>query len=83
MRSTATARVSTLRILSPAAERSPAQAEAIDRIRADFREMPDLSVTPEQGARLWHMQPSVCRQALAQLSREGFVERLGEKYRRR
>ena len=67
------------RVPQPSAKPS----EALRRIRADFEEMPDLSVTPEQGARFWHMEPAVCRQALGQLAHEGFVVLQGEKYSRR
>jgi hypothetical protein len=56
--------------------------EAIRRIRADYSEMPGLSVTVEQGARLWHVERAVCQEALGHLAREGFVFCAGRMYRR-
>ena len=35
-------------------------AEWLDRIRAEYREMPGLSLTPAQMQRLWGFQPHVC-----------------------
>jgi len=47
--------------------------EAVRRIRAVYVEMPDLRVTAEDGARLWHLDPRMCREALRQLVEDGFL----------
>ena len=61
-----------------------AQAETVrSRIRADYLEMPDLCVTVEEGARFWHVDSEICRQALVQLAREGFIVCRGRKFARR
>ena len=35
-------------------------AHWLDRIRAEYREMPGLSLTPAQMQRLWGFEPHVC-----------------------
>jgi hypothetical protein len=67
----------------PSPELLTVHREAIRRIRADYLEMPDLIVTVEQGARLWHMDAAACREALEELAREGFVVCEFQKYRRK
>ena len=56
----------------------PAQAgetalssELLARIRAEYREMPGLCLTPAQAARLWGLTPAICARALAALVAEG------------
>jgi hypothetical protein len=41
------------------------------RIRAEYREMPGLSLTPLQAARLWGLSPGVCEEVLQTLVAEG------------
>jgi hypothetical protein len=45
--------------------------------------MPDLSVTVEQGAKLWHVDAAMCRDVLGQLALEGFIFCTGRNYRRK
>lgn len=52
----------------------PIQLEdAARRIRADYAEMPGLSVTFWQARRLWSLPEEICRRALALLTRTGFL----------
>ena len=44
-----------------------------ERIRAEFREMPGLTLTVAQARRLWSLDPSTCNQVLAQLVEAGFL----------
>ena len=37
------------------------------RVRAEYREMPDLSLTIEQACRLWGMRRPVCEHVLKEL----------------
>ena len=45
----------------------------IDRIRAEFTELPGLKLTPAQACRLWQVDERECRTALATLIAEGFL----------
>jgi hypothetical protein len=45
--------------------------ELFARIRAEYREMPGLCLTPAQAARLWGLTPGVCAAALQTLVAEG------------
>ena len=42
-------------------------------IRAEYLEMPGLSVTLAQAARLWHVDRRSCLEVLDGLTREGFL----------
>lgn len=42
-------------------------------IRAEYLEMPGLSVTLAQAARLWHVDRRSCLDVLDALTREGFL----------
>jgi hypothetical protein len=66
----------------PRSDRDLPPAEAMRRAKADYVEMPGLSVTVEQGARLWQVETSVCLDVLADLVRQGFVFCVGGTYRR-
>ena len=46
-------------------------SELCARIRAEYREMPGLCLTPAQAARLWDLTPGVCAQVLQMLAAEG------------
>jgi hypothetical protein len=48
-------------------------AQLIPRIRAEFLEMPCLTLTVQQATRLWHLDPGVCRAVLDSLLRTGFL----------
>jgi hypothetical protein len=45
--------------------------ELIARIRAEYREMPGLCLTPAQAARLWGLTPGACAEVLQALVAEG------------
>lgn len=46
-------------------------------IRAEYREMPGLSLTLPQAVRLWTAEPAACAEALNTLVRSGFLRRVG------
>ena len=46
----------------------------LDRIRAEYDEMPGLNLTLSQAARFWDLDPKVCRNALESLVREGALK---------
>jgi hypothetical protein len=48
-------------------------AEAINRVRADFIEMPGLELTLPQASRLWHLGADDCRSVLDALVHAGFL----------
>lgn len=50
-------------------------AEAMQRVRAEFVEMPGLRVTPAQGARLWHFEKDFCEAVLSALVEARFLVR--------
>jgi len=45
----------------------------VDRVRAEFVEMPGLELTLPQAVRLWGMGPDDCRQVLDALAEAGFL----------
>jgi hypothetical protein len=47
----------------------------LDRIRGEFREMPGLSLTLRQAARLWRLDAVACDVALRILVEERFLDR--------
>jgi hypothetical protein len=47
----------------------------LQRIRAEFIEMPGLRVTLRQAARLFHLDPVACDVALRILTEDGFLAR--------
>lgn len=52
------------------------------RARAEFREMPGMSLTTAQAARLWQLSPVTAEVLLAELVEAGFlVRRDGQRYR--
>jgi hypothetical protein len=57
--------------------------DAVLRARAEFLEMPDLYVTPEEASRLWQVDVTVCASVLDELARAGLIIRTGKKYKRR
>jgi hypothetical protein len=58
----------------------PQAQQAIQRVRADFREMPGLCLTFEQGCRLWNLSPDVCRPILDAMISQGVLKRAGAHY---
>jgi hypothetical protein len=61
---------------------SPLQAALLMLIRAEYLEMPGLSVTLPQAARLWNADRRQCLDALEALTREGFLYRSRDVYLR-
>ena len=52
------------------------------RARAEFREMPGMSLTTAQAARLWQLSPDTAEVLLAELVQAGFlVRRDGQQYK--
>jgi len=48
---------------------------ALRRVRSDFLEMPGLQLTPAQGARLWTVDPELCREVFEALVATRFLTR--------
>jgi hypothetical protein len=48
-------------------------AELLNRIRAEYLEMPGLRVTPHQAQRLWGLDEQTCHDALTELVAAGFL----------
>lgn len=49
--------------------------ELTRRVRGEYDEMPGLSLTLTQAARLWHIEEPVCAAILDALTRENFLTR--------
>ena len=45
----------------------------LDRVRGEYREMPDLRLTLPEAARLWHIDRVTCKALLEALVAEGFL----------
>ena len=50
-------------------------APLFQRVRGEFLEMPGLSLTPAQAARLWTLDRSTSERILAGLTSSGFLQR--------
>ena len=50
-------------------------AEAMQRVRAEYVEMPGLRLTPAQGARLWQFERDFCEEVLSALVEARFLVR--------
>jgi len=50
----------------------------VDRLRAEFQEMPDLRVTPFQLQRLCAINGAACRRILDALTNDGFLHSTGD-----
>jgi hypothetical protein len=59
---------------------SPRPIDLVSLIRAEYIEMPGLSVTLAQAARLWNVDRRRCLDALEALTKEGFLGRAGDSY---
>lgn len=56
--------------------------DLVHRARAEFREMPGMSLTTAQAARLWQLSPDTAEVLLAELVQAGFLVRKdGLRYR--
>jgi hypothetical protein len=51
------------------------QAEVLDRVRAEYDEMPGLRLTLQQAARFWQMERTVCEAALDTLVQQRCLNR--------
>jgi hypothetical protein len=49
--------------------------QAIQRARADYREMPGLQLTARQAGRLWALPDSLCERVLRSFLEEQFLNR--------
>lgn len=54
---------------------APAVRALIDIVRAEYAEMPGLSVTPVQAARLWAVDRATCDEVFRHLIATGVVRR--------
>lgn len=50
----------------------------LQRIRAEFAEMPGLRLTRDQAMRLWSLPQETCDRLLGELERTGFLRRLDD-----
>jgi CheY-like chemotaxis protein len=50
------------------------QHDTLQRIRGEYTEMPGLTLTIPQAARLWRIDPSLCKELLDRLVEEGFLK---------
>jgi len=57
---------------SPLRLREPLPALAA-RVRAEYLEMPGLSLTVTQAARFWNLEPALCQHVLERLAHGGFL----------
>ena len=48
---------------------------AVNRMEAEYREMPGLALTARQAQRLWGLDHATCAVALAALTRRRFLKR--------
>jgi hypothetical protein len=55
-----------------------APADVLERVRAEYREMPGLKVTPSQARRLFGVEPSMCAALLDALTNEHFLVRTAD-----
>ena len=49
--------------------------QVLERVKAEFLEMPGLSLTLPQAARLWSLDPAICQSILATLEDSRFLIR--------
>ena len=50
-----------------------AEDAIVQRVRGEYLEMPGLSLTERQAARLWHLEPEACRALFKALVESGFL----------
>ncbi len=58
------------------------KGDLVSAIRTEYLEMPGLSVTLVQAARLWNVDRRVCGEALDKLTKEGFLYRVRDTFKR-
>lgn len=66
----------------PLLAHAPDDARLLARIRAEFREMPGLTLTLPQAARLFNIDPVGCARVLDALVAEGFLATNGRTFAR-
>ena len=54
---------------------TPSIVEAVLRVEGEYREMPGLSLTLRQAARLWGLDHSTCEHVMANLLERGILKR--------
>jgi hypothetical protein len=59
----------------PRGSRPTGFAELLQRVKAEFLEMPGLTVTYDQAVKLWACHPVVCREVLETLVQTRFLVR--------
>ena len=62
-----------LRLTLAGKQRHRVREELVPRIRAEFEEMPGLSLTSAQASKFFGMSPEVCADILANLIEEGML----------
>ncbi|NOT45896.1 MAG: hypothetical protein HOP14_14950 [Acidobacteria bacterium] len=60
---------------TPASSSDPVHDGELQRILGEFRELPGLTLTCEQAARLWHLDVTRARDLLSQLVDRRFLTR--------
>jgi hypothetical protein len=58
--------------------RSSPLEELLQRVRAEYRDMPSLRLTPSQAQRLFGLDPSTCVSILEALLKERFLYRTSD-----
>jgi hypothetical protein len=61
-----------------ASSRSAPPADLLQRVRAEYRDMPNLRLTPSQATRLFGVEPVVCAALLQALVNEHFLLRTAD-----
>ena len=52
--------------------------DVLQRVRAEYREMPGLRLTPQQAQRLWNLDSTTCEAMLDTLERACFLRRTSD-----
>jgi hypothetical protein len=69
------ARIPKARAAKASGRPAPAIELVVQRVRAEYREMPGLNLTREQARCLWGLDLECCDQVLAHLVETGFLSR--------
>jgi len=56
-------------------ESAPALDDVLNRVKAEYNEMPGMCVTPMQAQRLWGLDSATCELVLTTLLERGVVRR--------
>jgi hypothetical protein len=60
------------------AYQDPTESAVIQRVKAEFLEMPGLKLTPAQAERLWNLSRSTCEGVLGALVDRRFLLKTGD-----